>query len=177
MEKWLPVVGYEGCYEVSDQGRVKSVRRFVENGRGGWRLVSECIRKSQLNNMGYPLVKLNVGGKKSTHTVHKLVARAFLGECPKGHEIAHLDNTPKNPVLSNLKYVTPKINCSHKVLHGTQTRGSLHPLAKLTEMDVEDIHTLWNLGATQKRIAKEFQVSPSAISFICRGVNWAHMRQ
>ncbi len=167
-EHWLPVVGYEGCYEVSDLGRVKSIQRWVSNGKG-FRLIKEKEIAQSLAKNGYLQISLWKNNEGKTHDTHIVVARAFLGAPPIGHEVAHLDGIRTNAQLSNLAYKTHIANIEQMKEHGTYRCGAIHPSAKLTDQDVQDIHTLWNLGVNQYALAGEFKVSQSHISGIVTG--------
>lgn len=123
-EQWRPVVGYEGYYEVSDQGRVRSVDRVV--GRNGGLASGRPVhirgrmRKLHRNVVsGYLCVGLTKDGVGSTRTVHGLVMEAFVGPCPDGMEIRHLDGDPENSFRSNLSYSTHSDNVMDKRAHGT----------------------------------------------------------
>lgn len=120
VETWKPVVGYEGKYEVSDLGRVRSVTRTITQlGRGGVPfsrgVVGRVLRPGVASN-GYPTVAI---GRYNTRTVHSLVAEAFLGPCPAGCEVLHLDGTRTNSVLSNLRYGTRSENIYDAVRNGS----------------------------------------------------------
>lgn len=105
-EVWLPVVGYESAYLVSDLGRVWSVRA----GRD---------LKSTSSGRGYRSVTLCVQGKPSTKYVHHLVAAAFLGPRPTGHDVCHGDGNMLNNATANLRYDTRNGNMRDALKHGT----------------------------------------------------------
>lgn len=102
--EWKPIKGYEGLYEVSNDGRVRRLK-FI-NGRHNFEKIKEC--KQTLNTWGYMTVNLSKNGKGNTKRVHKLVANAFLGESDL--QIDHIDGNKQNNRLDNLEYVTPKEN-------------------------------------------------------------------
>ena len=103
-ERWLPVPGYEGRYDVSDLGRGRS---WVSPGRR----TQPRILKSSPTSAGYLAVSLTRGdGRKTTRTIHSLVAAAFLGPRPAGQEVRHLDGNPLNNTLGNLAYGTRSEN-------------------------------------------------------------------
>lgn len=114
-EQWRPIPGYEGRYDVSDHGRVRSWMKW--RGRPGPRILTHCPDEN-----GYPRVRM---GSRSPR-VHILVALAFLGPRPNGQEVRHLDGHETNPRLSNLAYGTPSQNNHDRVRHGT------HPSANKT---------------------------------------------
>lgn len=102
-EKWKSVVGYIGYYEVSDLGRVRSAR----SGRG---TTANRLLKTPRDTDGYPRVRLSRFGKAVDVNVHVLVAAAFLGPCPDGHEVDHKDQVRANTRLANLQYLTHSAN-------------------------------------------------------------------
>lgn len=116
-ERWLPVVGWEGFYEVSDWGRVRSLPR-VAGPRP--RYFPGRMRKTPRGADGYPRVTLSAQGTKSGPLlVHRLVMRAFVGPCPEGQEVRHLDGDSSNCSLENLTYGTHSENERDAVRHGT----------------------------------------------------------
>lgn len=126
-EKWLPVVGFEGIYEVSDLGRVRSLRRKVwqPRGAGFWRTQESRILKPSVAR-GYLRVTLRDSGVVSSQAVHRLVLTAFVGPCPSGMEACHFDDDPTNNQLSNLRWDTPSAN------HRDRTRNGRNPNALKT---------------------------------------------
>lgn len=109
-ERWLPVPGYEGLYEVSDQGRVRSIPRPRTSGG---------LRKAERHAHGYAQVGLCRSGRRKMFTVHRLVLRAFVGEPQPGQECRHLDGDPSNNQLSNLAWGSRSENMLDAVRHGT----------------------------------------------------------
>ena len=112
MEEWKPVPGYEGHYEVSSEGRVRSLRRELYSDRwAGYRTISERIMKpTPGGTIGYLAVTLRLNRQPKTHTVHTLVAAAFLGPRPEGMDVMHADDDPQNNRLENLSYGTRSEN-------------------------------------------------------------------
>ena len=102
--EWRTIKGYEGLYEVSNDGRIRRLR-FI-NGSHNFEKIKEC--KQTLNTYGYMTVNLCKNGKAITKRVHKLVANAFIGESDL--QIDHIDGNKLNNNVSNLEYVTPKEN-------------------------------------------------------------------
>ena len=104
-EEWRPVVGYEGLYEVSNMGRVKSVERMKWNGKG-YQKIPERILKTIENIWGYLLVNLYQDGKMKSCSVHRLVATAFLPNPYNLPVINHRDENKQNNIVSNLEWCT-----------------------------------------------------------------------
>lgn len=119
-ERWLPVVDYEGFYEVSDLGRVRSLPRQTVSGVQGGKIL-----KPQLTNrFGHLKVTPSRDGVVKQVTVHRAVLAAFIGPCPEGQEVRHLDGNPANNRLDNLAYGTKGENNLDAVRHGTHYNAS-----------------------------------------------------
>lgn len=113
-EVWKPVVGYEGLYEVSDLGRVRSLPRKWVCGNGGVKYHDGKILKPHNNKCGYLIVSLYKNGEKKIK-IHKLVAEAFLNhksDISNRLVIDHINNDKKDNRLSNLQIITNRENCS-----------------------------------------------------------------
>ena len=105
--------------------------------------------------------------------VHVLVAEAFLGACPDGYEIDHVDGNKSNARLSNLEYVTHSENL-------LRMRARMHSnnqnISKLSVRDVQKIRARLSNGETRRSIAKHFDVTPPNISMIALGKTWAWLK-
>lgn len=125
-EKWLPVPNYEGIYEVSSLGRVKSLARTVKHGNGGYKEVPDRILKAHPDGKGYLGVDLHKGSKASRKRfrVHSLVAQVFIGSRPEGLDVCHNDGDKHNNWVENLRYDTRKENILDSVRHGTHHMSS-----------------------------------------------------
>ncbi len=108
LEKWLPIVGFEGLYEVSSLGRVKS-----------FRCKKEKIIKLRLNEYGYMTVSFSIDKKTILKRVHQLVAIAFFNHKPCGMKLVvdHIDEDKTNNNVNNLRIVTNRLNSSGKLPH------------------------------------------------------------
>lgn len=129
-------------------------------------------RKLVLAGKGYYYVGLSRNGVAGTHTVHTLLAKAFLGPVPDGLKVLHgvagaLCNLP-----CNLSYGTQKQNMADKLRDGTHHRGERAPAAKLKECQVREIFALRAKGRTQQWIADHIGVNRPAISKILLGQRW-----
>lgn len=105
-EEWRPIFGYEGLYEVSNLGRVKSLN-YNKTGK-------EKILSFGISN-GYLQVALHKNGSKEQPLVHRLVWEAFYGKIPDGMVIDHIDTNRQNNSVENLRCVTPKENCNNPI--------------------------------------------------------------
>ena len=118
-EQWLPIAGYEGCYSVSNLGRVRSESRTAMVGNGNHRRVPEAILKPQKNPGGYLTVSLWENGKQKLRYVHRLVLEAFVGEEPPGTQACHWNDDPEDNRLENLRWGTPTENRLDSVRNGS----------------------------------------------------------
>lgn len=118
VEQWRDIAGYEGLYQVSDLGRVKSLpfmqRAVSKRGKEYWRQTKERILHQGLQNSGYMLVFLWKGDKQKACTVHRLVAKAFLPTSTK-RTVNHIDGNKRNNALVNLEWVSYTDNHLHAV--------------------------------------------------------------
>ena len=124
-ERWLSVVGYEGLYEVSDQGRVRSLPRKAWCGGDRYRLTSARVLRPGLVGTGpYPAVKLSRNGEAPMRKVHRLVLEAFRGPCPPGMEACHGPRGRLCAALDNLRWDTKEENSRDKRRQGRPLGGN-----------------------------------------------------
>jgi hypothetical protein len=156
-EEWRPVVGWEDLYSVSNLGRV---RRVAVRGRA-----HVPFLKTWPDDHGYPRVGLWRNGKGKFIQVHRLIAMAFLGPIPEGHEVHHKDNDKTNCHPSNLEYVTSSENKIHAIRGGHWSRCRLNPqMAREIRASTD----------TYRVLAARYNVSMSAIWSVRRGRTWNH---
>lgn len=175
IEIWRDIPGFEGSYQVSSLGRVKSLARTIARvgGKGDMHL-KEKFLKVHPNSDNYPIVGMNLNGKRFSDAVHRLVLLAFVGPRPPGMEARHLNGKRGDPRLINLEYGTPKQNASDKREHGTLACGSRSGMSKLTSEQVEEIRDLLSEGYSQSAVAAKFGVTQPAICHINTGHTWHH---
>lgn len=114
-ERWLPVPGWEGLYDASDWGRIRSLPRRTSAGMRGGRI----LKGRRLPKTGYLRVHLCKDGDKDELYIHQLVLLTFKGPCPPGEQACHGDGNPANNRLSNLRWGTPSENIYDNVRNGT----------------------------------------------------------
>ena len=112
MEEWRDIEGFEGYYQISNMGRVKSLERTVRNSRG-YRIVAERILKPQSNSKGYLYVNLYKDGKMKRCRVNRLVAQAFLPNPDNLPEVNHKDEDKQNNCMDNLEWCSHSYNNSY----------------------------------------------------------------
>lgn len=161
IEQWRPVQGYEGLYEVSSSGNVRSIRRGL-------------VLRAALASAGYPTVRLSRGNRAPTRTVHALVAAAFLGPRPAAHDVNHIDGDKTNNAATNLEYVTAARNTAHAYEIGRALAGERHPSARLTAAQVQEIRELAG-RLTKTDIGRRFGITRQAVRAILVGRTWKHV--
>lgn len=158
MERWLPIAGYEGLYEVSDLGRVRHVHTLRV--------------KQPSEDRGYLIVGLCAPGRKAKRcAVHRLVLSAFVGPPPTNHDGGHLDGSRSNNRLENLAWVSRAENQLHRAAHGTALWGSANPNARLSDRKVAEIRALSGIVPSSE-LAQRYGVGRSTIQKIARGESW-----
>jgi len=163
-EHWTPVVGYERYYEVSDQGRVSSLDRLIVPTKGVAYWLNGRILSQTKNRRGYYRVALWRGNKGRTREVHKLVAGAFLGKCPNGKQVRHLDGTRTNNNKRNLKYGTPLENQHDRERHGTKLVGEQHPMSRFSDQRRAEIVLEYKTTpSTMRSVSNKYGVSASTL--------------
>jgi hypothetical protein len=118
-ELWKDIPNYEGLYQVSSLGNVKSLERIAIRPKAGNYIVKEKILNHFKQNNGYYIVNLSKEGKRKTITIHILVAMAFLGHKPDGTQIIvpdHKDGDKSNNRVDNLELITQRENISRGYL-------------------------------------------------------------
>ncbi|MGC5027075.1 NUMOD4 motif-containing HNH endonuclease [Tsukamurella sp. DT100] len=113
-EVWLPVVGYEGYYEVSTEGRVRSVDRVIVTRDGTSRRQRGVELQGKAARSGYIYVTLSSGDAVYA-AVHRLVLEAFVGPCPEGMEACHFNDSASDNRLENLRWDTHDRNVADRV--------------------------------------------------------------
>lgn len=156
LERWLPVPEYEGLYEVSDHGRVRTVPAYLPEdvGQHGHRRVTLCGRRM---------------------LVHQLVMRAFVGPPPPGHVVAHGDGDASNNHISNLRWDTQAGNLADRSEHGTLRYGVKHHNATLTDEIVVEMRRLRREGKSFQEIADLFDVPYQRANAAITGKSWGHV--
>ncbi len=180
VEEWRDIPGYEGLYQVSDNGDVRPTLLVAR---------SESVTL-HVNRTGYVRASLSRRGQKRRALfVHRLVLFAFVGPCPPGQEGAHLNGIRHDNRLFNLKWATKKENMTHRDMHGKTVRGNrclyaLNPelvrgennwIAKLRDQDIITIRRRSDAGESRASLAREFGVGEPEIKRIALRLAWKHV--
>ncbi len=174
MENWVSVVGYDGFYEVSDQGSVRSLDRMVNGRYGTKRIQRGKVLRPAPTECGYLFVTLQADKRTKYTGVHRIVCAAFNGPSDKP-TVNHKDGNKHNNVPGNLEWATYLENQTHADSTGLrQIKGERNGRAKLTEVDVASIRSAGALKyGDVARIARQYGVSGTMIRNVLAGRNWS----
>jgi hypothetical protein len=166
-EIWLKIKGWP--YQVSDLGRVRR-----DSGGRGTR--AGRLRKPCLDTQGYLIVVLCVRAKTRTFRIHRLIAEVFLGPCPKGKEVNHIDGIKTNNYIGNLEYVARSENIGHAWRLNLYKRGQERSDAQLDNRQVLEIRAKYAAGDFfQRELATEYGVGEATVRHILARRSWAHI--
>jgi len=179
--KWKAIPNYEGLYEVSDTGRVRSLDRVRISTSPIEKAWIKGAEKALSERVGYYYVQLYKDGFCKNYRVHRLVAIAFIQNPHKKAEVNHKDGDKLNNHLSNLEWMTRSENDLHAYRTGLRLPCDVHgiknPNAKLNEKQVKVIKHLKNIQPrmTQTEIGNIFNVTYTNIGDIWSGKRWGHI--
>lgn len=171
-EEWRQVVGWEGLYEISNLGKVRSIKRSIKNNLGFRSIGGGEVKPFLHKGNGYLSVNFTADGNRKQLLLHRLVLEAFVGPCPKGMEGCHNDGNRENPKAENLRWDTRKNNHADKKEHGTWQGGEASGTSRLTEDDVRYIRSSAEAIAD---LACRFNVSKGCIEKAKYRSTWRHI--
>ena len=167
MEIWKDIKGYKGLYKVSNEGRIKSLARWIDGvnyGKPCKKYRKEKIMKTHKDRNGYMRVVLCKNTKHHSHQMHRLVYEAFNGEIPEGMQVNHIDENKINNNVDNLNLMTPKENTNW----GTAIQRRAEKCKKeLYQYDSED--NLICIYDSVKSVCDKYGFHQSSISNCCLG--------
>jgi hypothetical protein len=167
-ERWRPVIGFEGLYEVSNAGRVR-------------RLPSETspnprpFLKDRDTGDGYRIVALSRNGKPKNRRVHRLVAAAFLGGEQPDLDVNHKDGCRSHNAATNLEYVDRSGNMQHYWTMPHARTGEKHWSALVTEATVRQIRRDAAHGMSMPKLAGRHGIAVSTVYAIIHRITWKHV--
>ena len=177
-EVWKDIKGYEGIYQVSDLGRVKSLEREIMRSDGKPTYQKECILKPKIDR-GYYRVGLRLEGIKKHFAVHRLVALSFNIPNPENKRtVDHKNEDKLDNRLENLRWATQKEQIGYAMATGTFKikRGEKVGGSKLTEKQVLEIREKYvPRKYSQYKLAKEYGVNVMTVSDIILRKTWQHI--
>jgi hypothetical protein len=176
-EIWKDIEGYEGHYQVSNLGRVKSLERVVKRRHNTTRTITEKILKQRSKPSGYEYYQLSGRGILKNMYTHRLVALSFIPNPKEKTQVNHINGIKTDNRVNNLEWSTPKENAGHAMRTGltNNKRGEEHGGAKLTEDQVTEIKIRIIAEESNISISLDFPVSRGAISRIRNNKNWKHI--
>jgi hypothetical protein len=176
-EVWKDIKGFEGLYQVSNLGNVKSLERIYYSGEyyNIKKLCKTIILKGGKDRYGYIYVKFNKNKSRKNFYIHRLVIEHFLRKIPKGLTVNHIDGNKLNNAHSNLEICTSKENRAHAIKLGlVNVVGEKNPRAKLTTEDVLLIRSLKD-KKTVRELQSMFTIGEDQIRRILKRQAWKHI--
>ena len=162
MEEWRDIKGFEGRYQASALGRIRSLRSL--------KIIKPCNA-----SRGYVLVTLYFDGGRKSVNVHRLIAAAFLPNPDNLPSVNHKDLDKKNNVSSNLEWVTAKENSLHASARGAMAVGARNWNTKLSTDQVLQIRSMLKAGHTKTFIGEVHGVHRTTVLNIAKGKVWRHV--
>lgn len=164
-EEWADIAGTNGSYRISNHGTITSTKTTRAR-----------ALKQHARAEGHLSVCLYMGAQRlPERQVHRLVMQTFVGPCPEGMEVRHLDGNPANNRLDNLEYGTRKQNMEDSRNHGTIPRGEARPGALLTDELVREIRARHANGESYASIARTMAASSSVVRAAAIRRTWKHV--
>ena len=163
-EEWRDVIGYEGLYQVSNHARIRSVERIVKHSKGGDKLLRSKEKKPFHTSNGRMRVELSKNGVNKKHSLHVIVAKAFVPNPKNLEEVNHKDENPKNNCPENLEWCTHLYNMNY----GTRTQRASESRFKSVGMYHPKENVLMRVFVSMKEAAEFLNVSNSCITISCK---------
>ncbi len=177
-EVWKPVKGYEGYYEVSSHGRVRTIDRVIDKSDGTTQRRRGKISALGTDKNGYHTLSLWKEGKAEFFRVARLVAIAFIENPENKPTVNHINGIKDDDKVSNLEWSTYSENMQHAydTRLNINPKGEEHHLVKLTDLDVVEIRRLYESGElNQMKLAEKYNVRQPTISRIIHRKRWKHI--
>lgn len=175
-EIWKDIPGYEGFYQASTLGRIKSVTRTVNRRGNTTRIVYERILITMSDGKGYQLVNLNKYNVSTTHTVHRLILSTFVENTENKPQVNHINGIKDDNKLINLEWSTVSENGLHAYKNGLQisAKGEKVNGSKLKDEQVLEIRKIGK-SKSLKELSNIYNISISTISMIINNKIWTHI--
>lgn len=176
---WKDIPGYEGLYQASTTGDIKSIHcaSWVTN-NGALKVCKPKLMKFYTDRDGYKRIGLTKDSKQTTYTVHSVILKTFVGKHPEYNHVNHLNGDRGDNRLDNLEWVSPAHNVDHAMKYGLfDHRGTKNNFNKLSEMDVIAIRLFDTYRLSRRfELADRFNISRTTISNICNGTHWKWLK-
>jgi len=178
-EEWRDIKGYEGRYQVSSLGLIKSISRLVEYVAGYTKSVKGRTMKLCVANNGYLQIALNRDNTEKNYTVHRIVAQTFIPNPDNLPCVLHNDDDPTNNCVSNLRWGTQQDNIDDRTKRGRTSVGESRPCSKLTEREVLEIRQLFSStqgsSLSDRKVGKRYGVTGATIHKVRLGISWKYL--
>ena len=173
-EIWVPIKYYEGYYEVSNIGNIRSIKRTIKyrgDGKGsGIHIYPSIILRPCLNSVGYYQVSLSINNNRRRYMIHRLVADAFCYHQKGKDYVNHIDGNYLNNRYNNLEWVSCKENVCHAIVNGfVEIYGEDSHFSKFTNQQADIIRSIKKKGITTKELSILLGVNKSCINRINNG--------
>lgn len=174
-EEWKDIDGFNGLYQVSSLGNIKSLEKNVPYPRSPNRIRREKILKQYIDKYGYLVVRLSKNKEKYNLFTHRLVSQAFIPNLENKPQVNHKDGIKTNNFPYNLEWSTGSENMIHAYKTGLQVslKGEKHPASRLKKSDIIEIRAIKN--KTQREISIIYGVSFQHVSDIINRKSWTHI--
>ena len=183
-EEWRPlkvlkkgkIYDYDGYYEISNYGRVKSMGKY--HGKTNRFFNEQHIIKAKINKDGYLLYRVSILGKGNYITAHRAVATTFISNVDNLPQINHIDGNKKNNCIDNLEWCTASQNVKHAYSNGLKFSSGMsmpkeqNPNSKYTQKQIDEIRDKRARGYKLKELSKEYGSNEGYISRICNHKFW-----
>lgn len=169
MEIWKDIPEFDGRYQISNFGRIKSIKHLRSTSA-----IKEMILVTQINRLGYERVRLFKNIRNISFSIHRLVAAAFISNPLKLREVNHKDSNKSNNNVANLEWATRSTNVKHAYDSGVKSKpqGLRNGRARLTEEQV--LHIRKGEYSPTEYI-KMYGVCRSTVNYIIAGKLWKHI--
>lgn len=166
-EVWRDIIGYEGYYQVSNLGNVKSLGNDFSR--------KERLLKLSLQGKGYFGVVLQKYGVRKPTLVHRLVAIHFISNNDNKPQVNHINGVKTDNRVENLEWVTHRENLDHAINNDLTLKGQCNPTSKLKETEVLEIYNFLKIGVKVEYLQTKYNISKDVIIGIKSGIYWKHL--
>jgi hypothetical protein len=173
-EVWKDVNGYEGYYQISSHGNVKSIDRYVKHNHDRLRIQKGRTIKQALNQDKYYCFSLSKDGNSKIVLTHRIVAKMFIENLNNYKIVNHKDGNKLNCNYWNLEWCTTQENTEHARINDLVPFGEKHGMSKLTDIQVNEIREKYKPNGVYSsyKLAKEYKVSRTLINLVVSKKIW-----
>jgi hypothetical protein len=162
MEIFKDIKGYEGYYQISNLGNIKSLSRLVDNHSNFKKLLKEKILKASISKTGYYVIDLKKNNQRKTFKIHRLIALHFIKKIQYKNFVNHIDGNKLNNEISNLEWCTIKENNIHAERIGLKNDSGINN--SRAKLNINDIIFIRNSNLKLKELSLLFNINQSGIS-------------